>query len=321
MGNVCCGSKEESSKNNSTFLENRNDNNNDWSTVTTTATGNGSDLLLRGGSGMITTQSGDGIVPGGIGNNNIVSSSSTTTTPITSSSSGDGLNSSLTNERTELEIQQEQDLIRETMKGKMIVQAIGRAMVSVNTNTSRDRNTIYYSDQGFAAALAQHLEQKMSKSNTMDHSTTGSNNNNANDTTTSILAATSTNIMLPPIPKLKSSDELPTTDVNEFNNTKNKLTYSILSQPIGWDPMIFHALSTTTTTSSNTSNPNTTTTTTTSTSNNNNSINNSNNNNRTTTSTNMSYLDPLCEQIIDSIVPKKERIFTKSTLPIIENLL
>jgi hypothetical protein len=120
MGNVCCGSKEEASK----------------ATAFDAGDDAASSSLLDNTGGSLTSGRGDGNGKDG------------------SSAGGPGGqgNKSL----SETDPGQMQAVKEEQARLEWIVQATGRRMVGVRTNRSAQG---YYVDQGFAAALYQHLEQ------------------------------------------------------------------------------------------------------------------------------------------------------------------
>jgi hypothetical protein len=302
MGNICCSGKEESNKNGGgTFLAvgggnpSTNNNNNDVTDWSTTAS--------FGGTGTLSEQQQQRMMVTG-GTNNSSS--------VTSAAGGGGGGRSGPNSSTDLvetevvsataqQQQLEENVAREeAMKAKVIVQATGRAMVSVNT--TRDRNTIYYSDQGFAAALGQHLEQKMLSQQPASSFAVGHHR-------------------LPPVPSSSrtgdpgtesGSNVVSSTGNNNNNNDSNRndeimnpnnRTYYILSQPSHWEQINFAGIT---------------------------HLNDGivpalvaatgNHEQQQQQQPMMKYLDHIHEQILEKIVPKKDRLFTK-TAPMIENLI
>lgn len=120
MGNVCCGSKEEASK--ATAFDAGDD-------ATSASRLDDAGGSLTSGKGEGSGKDGSSMEgPGGQGNKSL----------------------------TETDPGQMQAVKEEQARLEWIVQATGRRMVGVRTNRSAQG---YYVDQGFAAALYQHLEQ------------------------------------------------------------------------------------------------------------------------------------------------------------------
>jgi hypothetical protein len=172
----------------------------------------------------------------------------------------------------------EQRLAYEQARCRMIVQKTGRAMVSVRSTRG---STVYY-DQGFAAALSQHLEQTTQFANHV--------------------AA-----RLPPPPSKTPMDQKGSvvSGTTGSTSTTENIVYSILSRP-EWDGIYLSAASATTSSTNSSTAPN------------------HNDNGKDTAVANepnpVKYLDQVCEQFLDSIIPKKERLFA-SAPPILETLL
>jgi hypothetical protein len=192
---------------------------------------------------------------------------------------------------TEQVLAAEQRLAYEQARCTLIVQQTGRSMVSVRSTRG---STVYY-DQGFAAALSQHLEQMTQFA--------------------SHVAA-----RLPPAPTRSSSIDSSHMDGKKgnagptSNSATENIVYSILSRP-EWDGIYLSAASATT--------ANTTTTTTTATDAPYRNVVAMDNGKEVVAANEpnpIKYLDQVCEQFLDSVIPKKERLFA-SAPPILETLL
>jgi hypothetical protein len=186
---------------------------------------------------------------------------------------------SINNATTEQVLAAEQRLAYENARCTMIVQKTGRAMVSVRSTRG---STVYY-DQGFAAALSQHLEQTTQFANHVP-------------------------ARLPPSPtrtEATTTGAAGTSTTGPTSPTEN-IVYSILSRP-EWDGIYLSAASASTMTmTTDTSNHNA--------ADNGKEVVVANEPNPT------KYLDQVCEHFLDSIIPKKERLFV-SAPPILETLL
>jgi hypothetical protein len=216
---------------------------------------------------------------GGGGSNQLDASNS-----VSQLASGGGglLNSSsiqsINNATTEQVLAAEQRLAYEQARCTMIVQKTGRAMVSVRSTRG---STVYY-DQGFAAALSQHLEQTTQFANHVP-------------------------ARLPPSPtrtEATTTGAAGTSTSGPTSPTEN-IVYSILSRP-EWDGIYLSAASASTTMTTDTPNHNA--------ADNGKEVVVANEPNPT------KYLDQVCEHFLDSIIPKKERLFV-SAPPILETLL
>ena len=164
----------------------------------------------------------------------------------------------------------ERALRQEQARCKVIVQETGRAMVPLRSTRG---NTLYY-DQGFAAALAQHLEQ-------------------TTQFPPPVLSP------LPPVPTTLrtgvqstataavESTANPTNDAGAVGVNKMNTVYAILSRP-EWEGITV-GVKEGGLAGCGGENP-------------------------------AKYMDQLSEQFLDSLIPKKERLFVKA-LPITENLL
>jgi hypothetical protein len=150
-----------------------------------------------------------------------------------------------------------QILRRELARAKAIVQETGRAMVSVRSTRG---STVYY-DQGFAAALSQHLEQA---TQFPDH----------------------VPALLPPAPEVTSLLHPAAATSKSDGAAARSSVYALLSQS-EWEGVAIGTKDGLAGCAGE--NP-------------------------------VKYLDHIAEQFLDSVIPKKERIFTKAPL-IMENLL
>jgi hypothetical protein len=148
---------------------------------------------------------------------------------------------------------------------ELIVQMAGRGMVSVRST----RGSTGYYDQGFAAALGQHLEQTTKFPDSLP-------------------------IRLPPISSSKSSSSSPKKsnsgkdDKLSTGASNNSTVYQRLAQP-QWEGIVLGKKGTGLAGCEG-ENPNT-------------------------------YMDHLAASFLDSVVPKKERLFHGGVGPMVENLL
>lgn len=192
-------------------------------------------------------------------------------------------------------------LRKEQGRLEQIVQNTSRTMVSVRST----RGSTGYYDQGFAAALWQHLQQSSSFETKL---------------VSSIVAPSS---LLPPIGhEQQKTDDLTTTKLIRgsdsavvtgniaADNTISSNVYEILSQPM-WDNMDINPMN-----ASSSSSANNTMNRSSSSS----SSNGANSNSSSSTSATMAYLDHMAEAYLESILPQKERVFSGSG-PIVESLL
>ena len=223
MGNVCCGGKEEQSKSDTafSFVEK-------GSHDVDSRTGSSHiihqvepDVDALRGTVITTTVSHNDALRQRQDYNSTTVTSATGSAANSSDNTIDGNNPmKVASAEQEEEQRRRQREELEDLKCQRIVQSTGRAMVSVShSNMSRrDRNTIYYSDQGFAAALAQHLEHKMKNApSTAAAPHTVSNN-------------TASFMSLPPIPNELLDSKESSVEV------RTRRLHDLLSQPLATDP-------------------------------------------------------------------------------------
>ena len=333
MGNVCCGGKEEQSKSDTafSFVEK-------GSHDVDSRTGSSHiihqvepDVDALRGTVITTTVSHNDALRQRQDYNSTTVTSATGSAANSSDNTIDGNNPMKeASEEQEEEQRRRQQEELEDLKCQRIVQSTGRAMVSVShSNMSRrDRNTIYYSDQGFAAALAQHLEHKMKNApSTAAAPHTVSNN-------------TASFMWLPPIPNELLDSKESSVEV------RTRRLHDLLSQPLATDPPFRFPPETMNRPTNNSASTNTIVTTTSMTTANDeetltppplSSSTTGSNNNITTTTTRSSNSNSnssthqqqqqqrqaLCEHIVlDHIIrPAEQLLDAKCVPPLMENLL
>lgn len=272
MGNVCCGGKPEGTKS-SALLTNNNDATNQ-------------EISDRNGSGFDSQQQSSSNstigLNGGRKNASVNDVSSTNQNNNSNDSNNlQQLNSNNTNNDLKVDNDEYIALREEQARLEMIVQGTGRGMVSVRST----RGSTGYYDQGFAAALWQHLEQN--KSSILQTATSPlkvkklpGNITSSSDDNKGTLAVTTSN------PEdIRSS--IATVVIENKTVTKetdpkssSDLIYSILCQPM-WDNIYL-----------------------------------TDSNKQPT----LLLIDQIAESYLDEISPNQENLFTNSG-PIVESLL
>lgn len=256
MGNICSGGKEESKK--GAFVEERRDN--DGSSEEQDR-----NFLQQAGGG--------GVAGGGLTSNAAAYATGTEglvphhdvlgTDAGAAGQDGDGLMTAAEQRAAE---QAAARLKEQARAAKMIVQETGRAMVSVRSTRG---STVYYDDQGFAAALSQHLEQTTRFPDRVPARLPPAPQQRRSSSSSARTAAAP--------PKTGGSDAV----------SNNNTVYAILSQP-EWEGI---------------------------------SLGGKNDGLAGCAGEHPAkYMDHICEQFLDSLLPKKERLFAKAP-PIMENLL
>jgi len=189
---------------------------------------------------------------------------------------GSSNNNSANNAANEAELQAVRE---EQNRLDLIVQMAGRGMVSVRST----RGSTGYYDQGFAAALGQHLEQTMTFPDELPIRLPPVTTKATPTNPTSATATTTNNNASAAGSSTDSPNKQPSSP-----HTKTSAVFQRLSQP-QWDNIALGRKGTGLA-GCDGENPNT-------------------------------YLDHVAVSFLDSVVPKKERIFSGGVGPMVENLL